>query len=319
MLISSFGYTPPCFSSRLLTFLQFRSLTHDPSLTSHLDLSGLPLGLCPYGHLPTFLSMQLQTCRSLTLNYSYPSITTLQPTSLVPHIFHETSLSPNLTSLTLRSLPRKLIPTLYQLFSDLKGTRLTHIDLARTYVPNHLLSLIVTKHGHSLVSLHLEFAAITDYALEMLVRGDSSNDNDCPVPKLRHLGLAGCLSISKSALRTFLLDSCPLNIDSLDLRWEMDINAYWIDDWLSRKHCYWQQQQQGRVATGDGASPLKVCVDLRGCEMVTEIGKRFLNRRWSWAPNVEFKFTEICQVQEEQQWKNTKVARWWKELEGIVL
>lgn len=300
----------------LLTSLQFHSLTHDPSLTSHLDLSGLPLSLCPYDHLPAYLSMQLQTCRSLTLNYSYPSNTTLQPTLIVPHIFHEASLSPNLTTLTLRALPRKLVPTLHKLFSDLKNTRLTHIDLARTYVPNHLLSLIVTKHGRSLVSLHLEFAAITDYALELLAGVSFRGGGSCPVPKLRHLGLAGCLSISKPALRAFLLDSCPLSIDNLDLRWEMDINVYWIDEWLSRKHRYWQQQQQGRIATGDGAPPLKAWVDLRGCEMVTETGKQFLKRRWSWAPAVEFKFTEISRV-EGQQWKGAKLGRW-RELERRI-
>lgn len=297
-------------------FLQFHSLTHDPSLTSHLDLSGFPLGLYP--HLPTYLFVQLQTCRSLTLNYSCPSITTLQPVSPVAHIFHEASLSLNLTSLTLRALPKKHIPTLYRLFSDLKSTQLTHIDLARTHVPDRLLSLIVTKHGHSLVSLHLEFAAITDYALEVLARGSSrGGDGGCPVPKLRHLGLAGCLSISKFALRAFLLDSCPLNIDSLDLRWEMDISVYWVDDWLSRKHCNWQEQQ-GKAATRDGASLLKARVDLRGCEMVTEVWKQFLRKRWSWAPAVEFRFTEISQVEKRQQWNKVKVARWWRELERRV-
>lgn len=184
------------------TSRKFYTLSQDYSLQKHLDLSGLCIRYPPTSiskllataHSLTIIPPSTTTTRTITTTY-LPPLATYEPTLL--HSFYHIASSPNLTSITLRALPRKYIAHLHFLFSHLQTQKLQHVDLARTYVPNHLLSLIIYRYGRTLVSLDLEFAVITDLALDLLGSPDK-------LPMLRELGLAGCLGLSEWGLRNLL-------------------------------------------------------------------------------------------------------------------
>ncbi|KAF8441875.1 hypothetical protein BGX38DRAFT_812128 [Terfezia claveryi] len=196
------------------TSRKFYTLSQDYSLQKHLDLSGLCIRYPPTSiatllataHSLTIIPPSTTTTRTITTTY-LPPLATYEPTLL--HSFYHIASSPNLTSITLRALPRKYIAHLHFLFSHLQTQKLQHVDLARTYVPNHLLSLITYRYGGTLVSLDLEFAVITDLALELLGSPEK-------LPRLRELGLAGCLGLSEGGLRNLLCDKVYPQEEAVD-------------------------------------------------------------------------------------------------------
>lgn len=128
------------------------------------------------------------------------------------------------------------------------------------------------------MSLDLEFAAITDLALELLGRPEK-------LPKLRALGLAGCLGLTKGGLKRLLCregvgvgdGGMGVGVEVLDLRWGMDVEVELVEGWLQKRQA---SSTDGRIIVGS--------VDIRGCERITINGVEELRRKW---PGVEIKFT----------------------------
>ena len=124
------------------------------------------------------------------------------------------------------------------------------------------------------MSLNLEFAVITDLALELLGKPEK-------LPRLRELGLAGCLGLSEGGLRRLLCGEgagmgIGVGVEVLDLRWGMDVRVEWVEGWLQRRQA---SNVGGRIITGS--------VDVCGCERVTSYEVEALRRKWL---GVEIKF-----------------------------
>lgn len=94
---------------------------------------------------------------------------------------------------------------------------------------------------------------------------------------MKHLGLAGCLSLNHNVLKRFLIAGLPDSIESLDLRWLMDVELIWVEQMLLRREarrCLKVKSEErggnGRSKAARGQQPIARIkrLDLRFCDLV---------------------------------------------------
>lgn len=241
---------------------QWYYASNDPLLWRDLNLSGMrsTSGSPGKSTLPITLESRLSQCRSL-----YTDRPPWVAHEVLCRILKYTGQSKSLTKVTLSAYPQKRTLPFLSFFRSCVG-KLTHIDLARTFVPTYLIGVIVERHGDTLTWLDVEFSAVNDNALQMIAK---------EAKVLKHLGLGGCLSLTREGLRKFLTKDLPDSVESLDLRWLMDITMGWVVEML---------RKQRKIRK----------LDLRGCDKLTVLDTYELTKHW---PEVEVRNTAKLEQQ----------------------
>ena len=136
---------------------QWHEAATDPLLWKDIDLTGAARlnSLCGEEKFPEILDAKISQCRSFHTQ-KQPIV---YPETLC-QILTRLANSQSLTSIAISvNFTRGILPFL-TFFKTCAGN-LTHIDLSRSQVPNCLVSAILERQGKTLVSLNLEFSAIT--------------------------------------------------------------------------------------------------------------------------------------------------------------